>query len=150
MREAHLFTTLARQRSLFRSWLVFASALMPRGKLGRRHTELVILRVAHLRDCAYEREHHLRLGARAGLSQQQLAAVLGGPDEGALSGQERALIAAVDELVESAELSDACFDALSRWLDPPRIVELCMLVGHYEMLATTIAALRIPLDEPHA
>lgn len=26
-------------------------------------------------------------------------------------------------------------------------IELCLLVGHYDMLATTITALRIPLDK---
>jgi hypothetical protein len=29
-------------------------------------------------------------------------------------------------------------------------IELCMLAGHYEMLATTIAALRIQPDAPRA
>ena len=44
-RPPHLFTTLARHRRLFRRWLRFAGALMPGGKLPRRDTELVILRV---------------------------------------------------------------------------------------------------------
>ena len=43
----NLFTTLARHRGLFRRWLRFASGLMPGGKLPRRDTELLILRVAH-------------------------------------------------------------------------------------------------------
>lgn len=149
VREGHLFTTLARQRWLFRSWLLFASSLMMRGGLGRRRTELVILRVAHLRQCAYERDHHLRLAARVGLSPREIAAIQGEADADALSPEQRTLLGAVDALVARRELSDATFDALSRWLDPAQLVELCMLVGHYEMLATTIAVLRIPRDEPH-
>src|SRR5688500_10960009 len=63
----NLFLTLGRHRKLFRAWLRFAGRLMPRGRLSRRESELVILRVAHLRDSAYEFEHHVRLGRRAGL-----------------------------------------------------------------------------------
>ena len=58
-----LFLTMGRHRRLFRGWLRFAGRLMPGGKLPRRDTELVILRVAHLRACAYEFDHHVRLGA---------------------------------------------------------------------------------------
>jgi len=45
----NLFTTLGRHRGLFWGWLMFAGRLMPGGRLPRRDTELVILRVAHLR-----------------------------------------------------------------------------------------------------
>ena len=54
----NLFLTLGRHRRLFRGWLRFAGRLMPGGTFPRRETELVILRVAHVRDCAYERTHH--------------------------------------------------------------------------------------------
>src|SRR5690349_13221718 len=67
-RPPNVFTTLARHRGLFRRWLLFAGGLMPGGKLPRADTELVILRVAHTCDCAYEWGHHERLGQRAGLS----------------------------------------------------------------------------------
>ena len=52
-------------------WLGFARRLMPFGKLPRRDTELVILRVAHLRGCDYEWHHHVRLGKRAGVGPGQ-------------------------------------------------------------------------------
>src|SRR3954449_5366566 len=68
----HVFTTLARNRGLFRRWLWFAGGLMPGGKLPRRDTELVILRVAHNTGCDYERLHHEHLGRRAGLSAEEV------------------------------------------------------------------------------
>src|SRR3954463_10332707 len=71
----NLFLTLGRHRKLFRRWLWFAGGLMPGGILPRREAELVILRVAHLRACRYELEHHVRLGRRAGLDANDLARV---------------------------------------------------------------------------
>ncbi|MFI5425941.1 carboxymuconolactone decarboxylase family protein [Aeromicrobium sp. UC242_57] len=68
----HVFTTLGRQRRLFRAWLHFSGRLMPGGSLPRRETELIILRIATLRACEYERRHHLRLGRKAGVTPAQI------------------------------------------------------------------------------
>lgn len=139
----NLFLVLGRHRRLFRGWLRFAGRLMPGGLLPRRETELVILRVAHLRDCAYERAHHTRLGARAGLSDADLARVAAGPAAPGWTPRERALLAATDLLHHERDLDDAAWAALAEHLDERAAIELCLLVGHYEMLATAIAALRI-------
>ncbi len=71
----NVFTTLARHRRLFVPWLRFAGRLMPRGRLPRQDTELVILRVAHRTGCEYEWRHHVRIGRRAGLSAEDIEAV---------------------------------------------------------------------------
>jgi AhpD family alkylhydroperoxidase len=143
----NLFLTLGRQRKLFRGWLRFAGRLMPGGSLPRRETELVILRVAHLRSCRYEFDHHVRLGRRAGVTDTDLERVLEGPDAAGWSPRERALLAAVDGLHRDQDLDDATWASLREHLDEPETVELCMLAGHYELLATVIATLRIQPDE---
>jgi AhpD family alkylhydroperoxidase len=142
----NLFTTLGRHGPLFRGWLSFARRLMPGGKLSRRDTELVILRVAHLRDCEYERRHHDRLGRRAGLTDDDLRRVTEGPAADGWSDRERALLRAVDELHETRDVSDDTWSALSGHLDDRLLIELVLLVGHYEMLATAIGTLRIQPD----
>ncbi len=144
----HLFTTLGRHRRLFRAWLSFASRLMPFGVLPRRESELVILRVAHLRQCRYELEHHARLGARAGLSEADIERVKEGPDAEGWSARERLLLRAADELHRTQDISDALWSELGRELDEEERIELVMLAAHYEMLATTIRALRIQPDAP--
>jgi AhpD family alkylhydroperoxidase len=142
----NLFLTLGRHRKLFRGWLRFAGRLMPRGTLPRRDTELVILRVAHLRSCAYELDHHTHLGRRAGLLDADLARVAEGPEVEGWSARERALLRAVDGLHRDQDLDDATWAALRGHLDERESIELCLLVGHYEMLATTIATLRVQPD----
>lgn len=139
---ARLFTTLGRHPGLFRGWLFFASRLMPGGKLPRRDSELVILRVAHLRDCAYEWEHHVKLGRRAGVDDPERVR----QDPGTWPEREALLLSAVDELHHTRDLSDATWDRLREHYDDRRLIELVMLVGHYEMLATFIGTLRIPPD----
>ena len=55
---------------------------------------------------------------------------------------------ALDELHERRELSDEVWAELRRHLDEPLLIELCMLIGHYEMLAMTINSLGIEPDTP--
>ena len=144
----NLFLVLGRHPRLFRGWLRFAGRLMPGGRLPRRETELVILRVAHLRACTYELEHHRHLARRAKISDVDIERVLTGPAAGGWSAREQAILEAVDELHETRDLADATWTELRRHLDDREAIELVLLAAHYEMLATAITTLRIPLDQP--
>lgn len=142
-----LFTTLGRHRRLFRPWLRFASRLMPGGKLPRKDAELVILRVASLTRCEYEWGHHERIGRRFGLDGQAIERVRDGADADGWSPRQVALLRAVDELHATRTLGDPAWDALSAaGLSETELIELPMLVGHYEMLAMTLNALRVTPD----
>lgn len=144
----NLFRTLGRQRKLFRGWLRFAGRLMPGGSLPRRESELVILRVAHLRGCRYEFDHHVRLGRRAGVRAHDVVAIRTGSSAAGWTLRERALLQAVEVLHEHQDLDDDTWNGLRAHLNDAECVEFCLLVGHYEMLATAIAALRIQPDIP--
>ncbi|HET7736155.1 MAG TPA: carboxymuconolactone decarboxylase family protein [Nocardioidaceae bacterium] len=146
--DPQVFLVLGRTRRLFWGWLLFAGGLMPGGTLPRRETELVILRVAALTGCDYERSHHERLGRRAGLTTDELAAVVTGPADPSWSTRDRRLLAAVDELHAKHDLSDATWEELRTELDERRAVEFLLLAGHYEMLATTLTTLRVQPDPP--
>jgi AhpD family alkylhydroperoxidase len=142
-----IFTTLGRGRGLFWGWLFFASRLMPGGKLPRRETELVILRVASLRGCDYELEHHVRLGRRAGVTAADVERVLAGSTAEGWSGQEQLLMRATEELLTIKDLTDDTWTALRAAYDERTVIELLLLVGHYDMLATTLMTLRLQPDE---
>ncbi len=141
-----LFTTLARSRRLFRGWLRFAGALTLRGTLPRPDAELVILRVGTRCACAYELAHHRRIAPHSGLTPEQVEAVERPIDEWPWSSRERSLIRAVDELHDTRTLSEEAWADLRDELSDEQIIELCLLAGHYEMLAMTLNALRIPPD----
>lgn len=146
-RPPNLFTTLARHRGLFRGWLWFAGTMMPGGKLPRSETELLILRVAHNTGCDYERRHHEHLGRQAGLSAEEVERTRTGPQAQGWTPRQALLLQAADELHERRELTDELWASLAAELSRPQLIELLMLVGHYEMLATVIGSLRIEPDE---
>ena len=141
-----IFTTLGRTKGLFTGWLHFAARLMPFGSLARRESEIVILTVAHARRCTYEEEHHRLLGGRAGLTTDEIEALLGGPGVSSFSPRELALQEAARALVATKDLDDVQWAALRAVTSEREAIELLLLVGHYDMLATTLMTLRVDPD----
>ena len=144
----HLFTTLGQHRRLMWFWLPFGGALLSGGKLPKRDTELVILRVARLRDCEYELQHHRRIANRIGIDDTAQDRIFDGPTADGLTDRQRVLLTAVDELVNTRTLSDAAWQALAQHLDRSRSIEFVMLATQYDALAAVMSALRVPLDYP--
>ena len=118
---------------------------MPFGSLPRRESELAILRVAHRRGSDYEWDHHRRLGARVGVTDADLAALQQDSSD-RWSEREAAMLGAADALVDRKDLDDTEWARLRAHLDERESVEFLLLVGHYDMLATTLHTLRVTPD----
>ncbi len=121
---------------------------MPGGKLPRRDTELAILRVAHNTGCEYEWSHHERLGQRAGLSAEEVERVRSGPDAPGWTPRRELLLRAADEMHADGRIGDELWTRLADEFDDRLLIELCMLIGHYEMLAMTLNTLRVQPEAP--
>ncbi|MDI3312846.1 MAG: carboxymuconolactone decarboxylase family protein [Mycobacterium sp.] len=150
--EMHLFTTLGRHRRLFRVWLAYSGVLL-RGRLPRADTELVILRVAQLRACGYELQHHRRMARRRGLDAKTQDAIVAWPQGTGepgdrLTPRQQALLRATDEFVTNRSISAGTWQALTCHFDLRQLIEFCMLAAQYDGLAATISALDVPLDHP--
>jgi len=146
--QMHLFATLGQHKRLFLAMIPYA-ALLLRGRLPRADTELVILRVAHLRGSEYELQHHRKMGRRRGLDDQTQAKIFAWPDAtSGLTDRQRALLSATDEFINNRSISAEVWQQLSSHLDRRQLIEFCMLAGQYDGLAATMSALDIPLDNP--
>ena len=147
----HLFATLGQHKRLFLSMMPY-SALLLRGRLPRVDTELVILRVAHLRNSEYELQHHRWMGRRRGLDDPTQEMIFAWPNQtgkaGGLTDRQQTLLRATDEFIVDRSISDEVFQQLSRHLDRRQLIEFCLLAGQYDCLAATMSALQIPLDHP--
>ncbi|AYE94135.1 carboxymuconolactone decarboxylase family protein [Mycobacterium paragordonae] len=152
--EMHLFTTLGSRQGLFWTWAIYSGRLL-RGRLPTIDTELVILRVGHLRSCEYELQHHRGMARKAGLDAQTQATIFAWPEappgdgpRKVLSARQQALLNATDELIKDRTISEQTWQQLAGHLNRARLIEFCMLATQYDGLAATITALRIPLDNP--
>jgi alkylhydroperoxidase family enzyme len=147
--QMHLFTVLGQCKLLFLTWLPFSGTLLGRGKIPREDTELVILRVGHLRNCSYELQHHRHIAKRFGLDSALQDKIFDGPQAEGLAERQRALLTATDEFITTRTLSDQTWTALAGYLDRPQLIEFCTLAGQYDALAAMMSTLRIPLDFPN-
>lgn len=146
--QIHLFTTLGQHKRLFWSWAPFGGVLMRRGRLPQSDTELVILRVGHLRGCEYELQQHRRLAARRGIVADTQAKIFAGPPLDGLSERQRALMVGIDELIGTRTMTPASWQSLVGHLDRRQLIEFVTLVGQYDALAMTLNTLQVPLDYP--
>jgi alkylhydroperoxidase family enzyme len=120
---------------------------MPGGRLPRVDTELVILRVAAVRGSDYEFGHHSVLGRRAGLSADDVERTRSGSTAAGWSARQSLLLRVTESLLEQRDLDDDLWEELRGALDERDCIELLLLVGHYDMLATTLTALRVQPEE---
>ncbi|WP_420099897.1 carboxymuconolactone decarboxylase family protein [Corynebacterium sp.] len=140
-----VFSTIGRARRLFKTWLVYSATMMPFGYLSRKETELVILRVAHLKGSEYEAAHHRKLGASVGLTDGQIEAMSG--DSHGQTRRWGVILDAVDQIVVDGEVDEQTWSALASYLSDRELVALVMLVTNYAGLATALSVLGTPVDK---
>jgi alkylhydroperoxidase family enzyme len=142
-----LFRTLAVNERVFLR--VMAGGLLDRGSIGLREREIVIDRACARCGSEYEWGVHVAFFAeRARLTPAEIAATLA-PDPAAFSPRERVLLRLVDELHDTAQVSDPLWQALRAEWSEAQVIELVALVGLYHMVSFVTNALRIP-PEPYA
>jgi alkylhydroperoxidase family enzyme len=144
-----LFRTLAVNERVFLR--VMAGALLDRGSIPLREREIVIDRTCARCGSEYEWGVHVAFFAeRARLTDAEVAGTLAGdPAATAFSPREQLLLRLVDELHDTAQVSDDLWPALRAEWSEPQLIELVALAGLYHMVSFVTNALRIPL-EPYA
>jgi alkylhydroperoxidase family enzyme len=144
-----VFTTFGRHRRLFRRWLPFSSALLLGGDLPGPDREIVVLRTAWRCGSWYEWVQHVDRARRTGLGDDDLRRIVAGPVDPGWSGRQRWLLVATDELLDRRVVTDGTWRSLSSELGENELIELCFLVGHYEMVAMALNSLGVE-PEPAA
>jgi len=144
-----LFRTLARN-------LPLAGAMYPLGHfflgrrfaLGKREREIVIDRVSARCGCEYEWGVHVTgFGAMAGLDEAMLrATVRGTATDPAWSETDRLLVRLVDELHDTAHVSDDLWRELAAHWPAETLLELLALVGWYHVIAFVANGARVELE----
>jgi alkylhydroperoxidase family enzyme len=138
-----VLTTLARHRRLFRRWLPLAAGLIRGTEMPRADVELVILRTSWNCACWYAWAQHVALAAATDLEPGTPDRVIEGADAEGWSPRQRALLLGTDELHGFQVLSDATWELLTEELREQELLELCFLVGHYQMVAMALNSLGV-------
>jgi 4-carboxymuconolactone decarboxylase len=141
-----LLSTLVRHPKLTRAYLKFSTYLLYGSTLPPRIRELVILRVAHRRNCAYEWTHHVDMSKDVGLTGADIEAAQAGHSDDAF---DNALLRAVDELDVKSNVSDETWAALGERLDERQRMDLVFTTGNYIALAMALNTFGVEVEEDH-
>jgi alkylhydroperoxidase family enzyme len=120
-------------------------------QLESRLRELAILRVAKLRDAAYEWEQHVGISQAAGVTREKIEAIAEGRiDADCFDATEQLVLEATTRLALDATLAPELVERLVEALSPREVVELLLAAGVYEALAKLMNALGLEPEGPIA
>jgi alkylhydroperoxidase family enzyme len=116
------------------------------GALPVRLRELAVLRLAWLAQAPFEWGEHVEIAKRlAGISSEEVERLCEGSSAHGWNELDRAVIAAVEELLRDAMIGEETWALLARHLDHRQLIELPVLVGQYLGVAFLQNSLRFPL-----
>jgi alkylhydroperoxidase family enzyme len=136
----------AQHLPIARGWLDYNEVLAKELALDDRYREILVLRVGYRTRCAYEWSQHVRIGVAAGLTMEHVHAAMDGPAAPVWTPVERALVVAVDELLDRAVVSDATWAQLAAHFDRTQLLEILYVAGAYISLAFVMNSVGVQPD----
>jgi alkylhydroperoxidase family enzyme len=126
-------------------------ALLDRGSISIEQRELVILRACAICKAEYEWGVHVAaFGGKAGFTAEQIADTCSElPNSQIWEPEQLLLIRMVDELNQTADISDNLWSAMSKHLSEAQLIEVIMVAGLYHAVSFIANGLRIK-HEKHA
>lgn len=141
----NVLSTLVRHRDLTSAYLPFNAYLLARSTLPPRVREVALLRAVHVRECEYLWSHHLPIAQRAGLTAEEIDAIRCGE---LTHEADRAVLGAVDDLIDQCTISDVVWAALGRHFTDDQRMDLVFTVGGYCLLAMAVNTFGIEDEKP--
>ncbi|WP_068188081.1 carboxymuconolactone decarboxylase family protein [Mycobacterium sp. UM_CSW] len=147
--ELNVFRLIANAPEVFIGWAQMVDEMLGSPTLGARMRELIILRVAHLQQSAYELNQHLGLGRAAGLDDRQIDVLVGDGDAGVagFSPTELAVLDVVNELCLTHRVRPQSFARAQSALGDEALTEVLMVISCYYGLALVVNAVELDIDE---
>jgi len=140
-----LYRALANSPTMMHAYNGLAYALRHDAETPRAVRELAILRTAQLTRSDYEWAHHRRMGAEAGVTEEQVRELGRWGESEAFDERERAVLRLVDEAHELAVAGDTLTE-LGRLFSTSEVVELVLLAAFYQAVARVLQALGIEVE----
>ena len=128
-----------------RRWFTFNNHLF-HSTLSKRDRELVTVRIGWLRRGEYEWAQHVRMAKSAGLSDEEVDAIMAGPDSPVWGPRDAALLRSVDEIAADRYVSDQTWKRLAEDFDRQQLMDLVFTIGAYDLMAMAFNTFGLELD----
>jgi AhpD family alkylhydroperoxidase len=142
---ANIFLALTNAPTQLDAFLTYANSLRA-ADLSPRLRELAILTVGHATRSAYEVAHHQSHGLKAGLTQEQLAAVADFESSGLFDDVEKAVMRLAKESTLQVDVCEETWLAAAVHLTDRQMVELSLSIAWYNSGVRIMGLLDIDLE----
>ncbi|MFI7502361.1 carboxymuconolactone decarboxylase family protein [Streptomyces sp. NPDC049687] len=146
---ANIFLALANAPDQLDGFLTYANALRA-GELSPALRELAILTVGHLTRSAYEVAHHHSHALRAGLTEEQIAAVGDFERAEVFDETEKAVMRLAKESTLRVDVCEETWRAAAERLPRKQMVELALSIAWYNSGVRIMGLLDIDLEDNYA
>ena len=145
-----LYRALGNSPAMLRAWTAFAWPLRNDANTPRALRELIIMRVAQLTDAPYEWLAHWDMAVEHDVAVEQLHDLWRWRESDLFSPNERAALAAADDLTLDLGLADQTWSDLVFRFRPDEIVELILTAAFYSCVSRVLRALQLdyPAEDP--
>jgi alkylhydroperoxidase family enzyme len=143
VRVPNSLAALAHSPRLLEVQMQLLDALWNGTQIERSLQELVILRVAQVRQSDYEWGRHVRTARLIGVPEAKIDALERFQESPDLTDAERAAIGLVDALARDGDATQSAIDAVLEHFSQRQLVELTELAGAYVMFAIFLKGLKI-------
>ena len=113
-----------------------------------RLREMAILQVGYVARAAYEWSHHIKIGRDFGVTDDDVRAIIAeseGRDSG-LPDLDRAVLRAAREMTRDLRASDETFATLKRAFNHDELVQLLLVIAHYNAVVRILETLEIDVE----
>ena len=139
--------SFAHHPELAHAFFTFNGHILRGTTLTLRQREMIILRVAVLRQVGYEWAQHVVMGRDVGLTDEEIGRIAYGPDAPFLDPLDAAIIRAVDGLIKNGVIDDETWAALSKELSTQQLMDIIFTVGAYETIGFFMRSFDMDMDD---
>jgi alkylhydroperoxidase family enzyme len=153
-------SSAAADLNVFRAWLhapqvagwlhELIMGLLWHGTLDTRLRELVIMRLGWSTSSDYEWTQHWRIATEfLGVDGDDVLATRHWREEPRFGPQERAILAATDDVVQHGAIGEDAWNACANEIDddPALLVEITAVIATWRMVSTFLRSMDVPLED---
>ena len=142
------FRVLANNPPLLKAVFGQLTTLLLRNTFDTRLRELMIMRIGWVTGSVYEWTQHWRVATTAGIPPEDVLAVRDWRASDRLSAADKAVLAATDEALSGATISDANWIEVTKHItDPAQQVEFVVAMANWTMFSMLLRNLKIPVED---
>lgn len=148
-RNINIYGALANNLECARTFRTMGRYIRNGSKLDAKLRELVTLQIGYLLQCPYEFYHHVKIGREAGVTDDEIRAVIADASDAStsLSQQQKLVLRFSRQLTLDSRVDDATYAAVAALFSREELVDLVATIGHFNSAVRVLNGFEVDLEE---